>query len=174
MDHAIERENEPDEPPQLPEALVDEAPDVARGSGDLAVEPGGDEVEMVEVLDPVSGEKTLIPKTDPSFYDAGGFKARKYKGSCKPPDIPPFLWKAASKAERKKAIEKYELEEARRKLMAEKDKRKAAVAEIEVERHFKSGDIPAEPKMDAAWEGVPLMPIQPEPKQHHREKGFKS
>ena len=175
MEHAVEQGYAPDEPPcQLPEALVDDAPSVARGSGDLAVDPGGDEVEMVEVLDPVLGEKTLIPKTGSSFYDAaGGFKARKYKGSSKPPDIP-LLWKAASKAERKKAIEKYELEEARKRLMAEKDKRKAAVAEIEGKlRRFKSGDIPAEPKMGAAWEGVPAMPVQPESKQHpHREKGI--
>ena len=35
MDLVIEHGYEPDEPPQLPEALV-EAPDVARGSGDLS------------------------------------------------------------------------------------------------------------------------------------------
>ena len=155
------QEYEPDEPPVLPDALVDDAPVVARGSGDFADEPGGEEVEMVEVLDPVTGETTLIPKTDSSYYDAGGHKARKYKGSSKPPDIPPFLWKLASKAERKKAIERYELEEARKRLLAERSKHIAAVAEIDGKlRHYKSGDIPAETKMDAAWEGVPMMPIE--------------
>ena len=118
-------------PPQLPDVLVDDAPIAARGSGDLADDPGGEEVEMIEVLDPVTGETTLIPKTDSSYYDAGGYKARKYKGSSKPPSIPPFLWKAASKAERKKAIAEYELEEARNRLLAEKSKHKAAVAEID-------------------------------------------
>ena len=78
--HAVEHEYEPDDPPELPEALVDEEPVGARGSGDLAVEPGGEEAEMIEVLDPVTGETTLIPKADSSFYDAGGYKARKYKG----------------------------------------------------------------------------------------------
>ena len=71
------RRFEPDDPPELPEALVDEEPVGARGSGDLAVEPGGEEAEMIEVLDPVTGETTLIPKADSSFYDAGGYKARK-------------------------------------------------------------------------------------------------
>ena len=76
-------------------------------------------------------------------------------------DIPPFLWKLASKAERKKAIERYELEEARKRLLAERSKHKAAVGEIDGKlRHYKSGDIPAETKMDAAWEGVPIMPIE--------------
>ena len=44
----------------------------------------------------------------------------------------------------------------------------AAVAEIDGKlRHFKSGDVPAEPKMD----GVPCQ-VEPEPKQHeHGEKG---
>ena len=38
--HAVEHEYEPDDPPELPEALVDEEPVGARGSGDLAIEPG--------------------------------------------------------------------------------------------------------------------------------------
>ena len=170
---AVDQEYEPDEPPELPNVLVDDAPIAARGSGDLADDPGGEEVETIEVLDPVTGETTLIPKTDSSYYDAGGYKARKYKGSSKPPSIPPFLWKAASKAERKKAIAEYELEEARKRLLAEKSKHKAAVAEIDGKlRNFKSGDIPSEAKMDATWEGVPLMPVEHEEKQHsHREKG---
>ena len=172
--HAVEHEYVPDEPPELPEALVDDTPADARGSGDLAIEQGGEEVEMVEVIDPITGETTLIPKADSSYYDAGGYKARKYKGSSKPPDIPPFLWKAASKGERKKAIAKYELEEARKRLLAEKSKHKAAVAEIDDKlRNYKSGDIPAETKMDAAWEGVPLMPVEHEEKPHaHRERGI--
>ena len=43
-------------------------------------------LSLLEVIDPVTDEKTLIPKTDSSYYDAGGYKARKYKGSSKPPD----------------------------------------------------------------------------------------
>ena len=130
MKRAVDQKYEPDEPPALPEALVDDAPVGARGSGDFANDPGGEEVEMIEVIDPVTGETTLIPKTDSSYYDAGGHKARKYKGSSKPPDIPPFLRKAASNAEGKN-IERYELEEARKRLLAERSKHKAAVAEID-------------------------------------------
>ena len=46
LKHAVDQEYEPDEPPILPEALVDDAPVVARGSGDFADEPGGEEVEL--------------------------------------------------------------------------------------------------------------------------------
>ena len=35
--HAVEHEYEPDEPPELPDALVDDTPADARGSGDLAI-----------------------------------------------------------------------------------------------------------------------------------------
>lgn len=56
--HGIAQGYEPEEPSDLPEALVDG-------------------VEMVEVFDPIAGEKTLTRKTDSSFYDAGG---RRFQG----------------------------------------------------------------------------------------------
>ena len=46
LKHAVDQGYEPDEPPVLPEALVGDAPVVARGSGDFADEPGGEEVEL--------------------------------------------------------------------------------------------------------------------------------
>ena len=69
--------------------------------------------EMMEVIDPTTGEVISIPKEGSSFYSAGGYRARKYKGTSKPPDVPSFLWKAASKAAREKEIRRYKLEEAR-------------------------------------------------------------
>ena len=41
LKHAVDQEYEPDDPPVLPDALVDDAPVVARGSGDFADRTGG-------------------------------------------------------------------------------------------------------------------------------------
>lgn len=51
--------------------------------------PGEEEIPAGDVLviNPVTGEIEKIQSNDPSYYDAGGFKARKYKNSSKPKDI---------------------------------------------------------------------------------------
>ena len=59
---------------------------------------------LVEVINPKTGEVEKIPKDDPTFYDAGGFKARRYSKSRKPKDIPPFVWQAMSIKARRVAI----------------------------------------------------------------------
>ena len=47
------------------------------------------------------------------------------------------------------------------KLLAGTEKHKAAIAQIDDKlRHFKNGDVFAELKDEAAWEGVPAMPVQ--------------
>ena len=170
--HMEEFGYEPSEAPEVPDEQADPLED-DRGSGDPAEDPGGEEVEMIEVIDPKTGETVMIPKTDSSYYSASGYKTRKYKGSSKPPDVPSFLWKAASKAEREKEIKRWEREEARRKLLAEKSKHKAAVAQADgILRHQKSGAVPVELEQDAAWEGVPTMPTREPAKHPHREKGI--
>ena len=69
-------------------------------------EPSGEEVPAgeVEVINPMTGEVERIRTDDPSYYDASGFKARKYKNSSKPKDIPPSVWQAMSQKERRLAI----------------------------------------------------------------------
>ena len=66
-------------------------------------EPGEEEIPAgdVEVINPITGEIEKIRSNDPSYYDAGGFKARKYKNSSKPKDIPPFVWRSMSLKERR-------------------------------------------------------------------------
>ena len=115
---------------------------------------------MVEVVDPVTGEVTSIPKEGSSFYSAGGYKTRKYKGTSKPPDVPSFLWKAASKAAREKEIRRYELEEARKKF-------KAAAAKV---NNLNNND-PSSPR-DRVDQNVdvPAMPVKEVIKHDHRDR----
>ena len=75
----------------------------------------------VEVINPMTGEVERIRTDDPSYYDASGFKARKYKNSSKPKDIPPFVWQAMSQKERGLAI----AEEQKTLALEEKEKKRA-------------------------------------------------
>ena len=86
-------------------------------------EPPGEEVPSgeVEVINPMTGEVERIRTDDPSYYDVGGFKARKYKNSSKPKDILPFVWQAMSQKERRVAI----AEEQRKLALEEKEKKRA-------------------------------------------------
>jgi hypothetical protein len=54
--------------------------------------PQEEEGDMIEVINRKTGEGQKISTSDPTFYDAGGFKAGRYKDSRKPKDIPPFVW----------------------------------------------------------------------------------
>ena len=67
-------------------------------------DPIEEEDDLVEVINPKTGEVEKISKNDPTFYDAGGLKARKYNKSSKPKDIPPFVWQAMSIKARREAI----------------------------------------------------------------------
>ena len=118
--------------------------------------------DMVEVVVPVTGEVTSIPKEGSSFYSAGGYKTRtrKYKGASKPPDVPSFLWKAASKAAREKEIRRYELEEARKKF-------KAAAAKV----NNLNNDNPSSPRDRVDQnDDVPAMPVKEMIKHDHRDR----
>ena len=86
-------------------------------------EPSDEEVPAgeVEVINPVTGEVERIKSNDPSYYDASGFKARKYKNSSKPKDIPPLVWQAMSQKERRHAI----AEEQRKLALEEKERKRA-------------------------------------------------
>ena len=75
----------------------------------------------VEVINPMTGEVERIRTDDPSYHDASGFKARKYKNSSKPKDIPPFVWQAMSQKERGLAI----AEEQKTLALEEKEKKRA-------------------------------------------------
>ena len=50
------------------------------------------------------GSLKEIRTNDPSFYDAGGFKARKYKNSSKPKDIPSICMASNVSEERRASI----------------------------------------------------------------------
>ena len=48
--------------------------------------------DLIEVVNPTTGEVERIRRDDPQYYSADGFKIRRYKGSSKPMDIPSFVW----------------------------------------------------------------------------------
>ena len=76
--------------------------------------PGPSEIE---VFNPYTSKAEMIRSDDPKFYDAGGFKTRRYQGSSKPRDIPSFVWQSMSVKQRRLAI-------------AEEQKRLARVADM--------------------------------------------
>ena len=59
---------------------------------------------MVEVINPRTGGVEIISRHDDTFYDAGGFKARKCNNSSKPKHIPPFVWQSLSIKAKREAI----------------------------------------------------------------------
>ena len=79
--------------------------------------PAGD----IEVINPITGAIEKILSNDPSFYDGSGFKARRYKNSSKPKNIPPFVWRSMSLKERRASI----ADEQRRLALEEKEKKRA-------------------------------------------------
>ena len=122
--------------------------------------------DEIEVYNPVTGKKEVIKSNDPKFYDAGGFKARRYKGSSKPEHIPPFVWQSMSTKQRREAIAKEQkklaLEQELSKLVEEasssskpKTKRKGTAV------------IGAEVMSD---EDYPRMPTSKSSKSAHRDK----
>ena len=76
--HMEEFGYEPSEAPDGPDDRDDPLDD-ARGSEDLAKDPGGEEVEMIEVIDPKTGETVMIPKADSSFIALAVLKPESTK-----------------------------------------------------------------------------------------------
>ena len=126
----------------------------------------GDEPEgEVDVINPMTGEMEKIKKSDPSYYDAGGFKARKYKNSSKPKDIPPFVWQAMSQKERRSAIA-----EEQRKLALEEKERKRAKRVKAVPMIGTLKMTPNELEENLECEFIPAMPVCQMNPQKHRVK----
>ena len=113
--------------------------------------------ETISVVDPKTGKMVSIPKDSKTLYDAGGTKARRYKGPKKPDSIPSFLWATLSQKQRERAIE----EEAKK---LEIKKRAASVATGDGSpEHFSIAN--------ESDDEFPLMPVMPCTVNHeHREK----
>ena len=96
-------------------------------------------------------------RDDPSYYDSSGFKARRYKGSSKPKDIPTFLWRGASKAARERAKREALLKEAAAKHDA------AVAKERKYNRVITKLAATAEPKSKSSEDNVPddFIPAMP-------------
>ena len=106
-------------------------------------EPGEEEIPAgdVEVINPITGEIEKIRSNDPSYYDAGGFKARKYKHSSKPKDIPP--WASIAEEQKRPALEEKDKKRAKRKSMVT-----LGIIEVglnDLEKEGKEEQIPAMP-----------------------------
>ena len=119
-------------------------------------EPGEEEIPAgdVEVINPITGEIEKIRSDDPSFYDASGFKARRYKNSSKPKDVPPFVWRSMSQKERRASI----AEEQKRLALEEKEKKRARRAKSMVTIGIAligPNDLEAK----ASEEQIPAMPV---------------
>ena len=81
---------------------------------------------MIEVINPRMGAKEMISRADPTFYNAGGFKARKYNNSSKPP----FEWQSMSVKARREATREEQVKIAAK----EAEKRLKARSEAELKR----------------------------------------
>ena len=134
--------------------------------------------ELMEVINPVTGETENLDPKDSRYYNASGFKARRYKGSSKPMEIPPFVWQSMSIKARREAIREEQIKIARReeekkaKSRAEAElinleKHKPGVANIinqlEIQRDKHTG-------RSADDEPIPAMPICNFSPQRHRVK----
>ena len=77
--------------------------------------PGDDpsDKDLIDVINPSTGVVEKIRRDDPQFYNADGFKKRRYKGSSKPMDIPPFVWQSMSVKARREAIREEQVKLAR-------------------------------------------------------------
>ena len=98
--------------------------------------PGDDptDKDLIEVINPSTGEVEKIRSDDPQYYSADGFKTRRYKGSSKPMDIPSFVWQSMSVKARREAIREEQMRLARDGA----EKKRAARAEQELAKLEKS------------------------------------
>ena len=118
----------------------------------------------IEVINPITGSTEYISKDDPSYYDASGFKGRRYKGSSKPKDIPTFLWRGASKAARERAKREALLKEAT-------EKHDAAVAKERkynrVIDRFATSAVAESKDVNHSDDFIPAMPVISNPGRSH-------
>ena len=103
IDPPVEDLNKSSDVHQVIATVLSKEPLDVRNQVDDSEGDKGDDGE-VEVINPMTGGIERIKANDPSFYSADGFKARRYKNSSKPENIPPFIWKSMSLKERRNAI----------------------------------------------------------------------
>eukprot|EP00435_Cladocopium_sp_Y103_P001822 s5403_g1.t1 len=134
-------------------------------------EPVDDADDKIEVINPKTDEVEKISKSDPTFYDAGGFKARRYKDSSKPLDIPPFVWQSMSVKARREAIREEQMKIAAKE--AEKKLKARSEAELKRLEKKKPGVASSTNQLTHAYENpdeVPIMPTCAYSEQRHRVK----
>ena len=129
------------------------------------------EVDEIEVYNQNTGLKEKIRVDDPQYYSAGGFKARRYKGSSKPKDIPPFVWASSSVKERRKAIE----EEQKKLARIEAEKKRAsraasALTRLEMNNSSVPSIINQLSEVISIEDIIPAMPVCKMNPQKHRVK----
>eukprot|EP00435_Cladocopium_sp_Y103_P003005 s701_g1.t1 len=134
-------------------------------------EPVEDADDKIEVINPKTGEIEKISKSDPTFYDTGGFKARRYKDSSKPLGIPPFVWQSMSVKARREAIREEQMKIAAKE--AEKKLKARSEAELKRLEKKKPGVASIINQLTHAYENpdeIPIMPTCAYSEQRHRVK----
>ena len=144
------------------------------GGGDDDEDGGDDDddANKIEVIDPTTGKIEKIARNDPSYYSASGFKARRYKGSSKPMDIPTFIWQSMSVKARKVAIEEEQKKIAR--IEAEKKNAQRSAAELKRAEKREPGVAAVLNQLYQAYHqddvSIPAMPVCNYNPQRRREK----
>ena len=127
--------------------------------------------DLIEVINPTTGEVERIRRDDPQYYSADGFKTRRYKGSSKPMDIPSFVWQSMSVKARREAIREEQMKLARDGA----EKKKAIRAEQDLARleKTKKGVASIINQLHHAYhpdDDVPSMPTCKYSQERHRVK----
>ena len=147
-----------------PRKAVEPGPVEGEEEFEQLMREAGLESDDIEVIDPKTGKSEFISKDDPSYYDASGFKGRRYKGSSKPKDIPTFLWRGASKAARERAKREALLKEAA-------EKHDAAVAKERkynrVIDRFATSAVKESKNVEPSDDSIPTMPVTCNPGGSH-------
>ena len=148
----------------VPRKAVEPGPVEGEEEFEQLMREAGLESDDIEVIDPKTGKSEFISKDDPSYYDASGFKGRRYKGSSKPKDIPTFLWRGASKAARERAKREALLKEAA-------EKHDAAVAKERkynrVIDRFATSAVKESKNVEPSDDFIPAMPVTCNPGGSH-------
>ena len=147
-----------------PRKAVEPGPVEGEEEFEQLMREAGLESDDIEVIDPKTGKSEFISKDDPSYYDASGFKGRRYKGSSKPKDIPTFLRRGASKAARERAKREALLKEAA-------EKHDAAVAKERkynrVIDRFATSAVKESKNVEPSDDFIPAMPVTCNPGGSH-------
>eukprot|EP00435_Cladocopium_sp_Y103_P065441 s1992_g27.t1 len=131
----------------------------------------GDGKDLIDVINPKTGEVEKIRKDDPQYCSADGFKARRYKGSSKPIDIPSFVGQSMSTKARRAAIR----DEQKKIAEDEVEKKRKARAREQLEKLVKSkkGVASIINQLHEAYQDedvVPAMPTCKYAQERHRVK----